>query len=238
MAECQLDTSRHSLRCNIPSRYWIDAVEKGSHTSCLLALIASFGLSVAWPSYSLAASVYTFTYTDNGKNPGWSASGYFSIPVIDFTDATPTSCFGITDCVTLPNTDITAASISITTPGGSATGLGLTYINQLGFNDFDVSVSPPNLEYGTTNYLVNTPAGCNPEQHACGVGIQAAFFGTGNAIFGPTGGTDISGAWVTTEGSTATPLPSTWLMLLSGFVGLGFLAFRGTKKGAVAITAA
>jgi choice-of-anchor C domain-containing protein len=35
-----------------------------------------------------------------------------------------------------------------------------------------------------------------------------------------------------------TPLPSTWLMLLSGFVGLGFLAFRGTKKGAVAIAAA
>jgi hypothetical protein len=28
----------------------------------------------------------------------------------------------------------------------------------------------------------------------------------------------------------ATPLPSTWLMLLSGFVGLGFLAYRGTKK--------
>lgn len=27
-----------------------------------------------------------------------------------------------------------------------------------------------------------------------------------------------------------TPLPSTWLMLLSGFVGLGFFAYRGTKK--------
>src|ERR1019366_9663064 len=30
----------------------------------------------------------------------------------------------------------------------------------------------------------------------------------------------------------ATPLPSTWLMLLSGFVGLGFFAYRGTKKAA------
>jgi hypothetical protein len=28
-----------------------------------------------------------------------------------------------------------------------------------------------------------------------------------------------------------TPLPSTWLMLLSGFVGLGLFAYRGTKKG-------
>lgn len=30
--------------------------------------------------------------------------------------------------------------------------------------------------------------------------------------------------------SAATPLPSTWLMMLSGFVGLGFLVYRGTKK--------
>ena len=29
---------------------------------------------------------------------------------------------------------------------------------------------------------------------------------------------------------SATPLPSTWLMLLSGFVGLGFFAYRGTTK--------
>jgi hypothetical protein len=37
--------------------------------------------------------------------------------------------------------------------------------------------------------------------------------------------------------TTLTPLPSTWLMLLSGFVGLGFFAYRGTKKNA-AIAAA
>jgi hypothetical protein len=38
--------------------------------------------------------------------------------------------------------------------------------------------------------------------------------------------------------SAATPLPSTWLMLLSGFVGLGFFAYRGTKKNAAALAAA
>jgi hypothetical protein len=37
---------------------------------------------------------------------------------------------------------------------------------------------------------------------------------------------------------TATPLPSTWLMLLSGFVGLGFFAYRGTKKNSAALAAA
>jgi hypothetical protein len=38
--------------------------------------------------------------------------------------------------------------------------------------------------------------------------------------------------------ASPTPLPSTWLMLLSGFVGLGFFAYRGTKKNAAAIAAA
>jgi cbb3-type cytochrome oxidase subunit 3 len=39
------------------------------------------------------------------------------------------------------------------------------------------------------------------------------------------------------DATTTTPLPSTWLMLLSGFVGLGFFAYRGTKKNAAAIAA-
>jgi hypothetical protein len=35
-----------------------------------------------------------------------------------------------------------------------------------------------------------------------------------------------------------TPLPSTWLMLLSGFVGLGYFAYRGTKKRTAVMAAA
>jgi hypothetical protein len=41
----------------------------------------------------------------------------------------------------------------------------------------------------------------------------------------PAGVTQIYGTWVTT-----TPLPTTWTMMLIGFVGFGFLAYRGTKK--------
>ena len=39
-------------------------------------------------------------------------------------------------------------------------------------------------------------------------------------------------------GNVVTPLPSTWLMLLSGFVGLGFFAYGGTKKNSAAIAVA
>jgi hypothetical protein len=37
---------------------------------------------------------------------------------------------------------------------------------------------------------------------------------------------------------TVTPLPSTWFMLLSGFVGLGFFVYRGTKKNTAALAVA
>jgi hypothetical protein len=37
---------------------------------------------------------------------------------------------------------------------------------------------------------------------------------------------------------SATPLPSTWTMLIAGFVGLGLFAYRGSKKNAAAIAAA
>lgn len=37
---------------------------------------------------------------------------------------------------------------------------------------------------------------------------------------------------------TATPLPSTWTMLIAGFLGLGFFAWRGSKMGSSAIAAA
>ena len=36
---------------------------------------------------------------------------------------------------------------------------------------------------------------------------------------------------VTIRDITATPLPSAWSMLLSGFIGLGLVAYRGGKKG-------
>jgi hypothetical protein len=38
--------------------------------------------------------------------------------------------------------------------------------------------------------------------------------------------------------AATTPLPSTWTMLIAGFVGLGFVAYRGKKKGSAAIAAA
>lgn len=43
---------------------------------------------------------------------------------------------------------------------------------------------------------------------------------------------------LSTSPLVASPLPSTWTMLIAGFVGLGFFGYRGTKKGDAAIAAA
>jgi hypothetical protein len=43
---------------------------------------------------------------------------------------------------------------------------------------------------------------------------------------------------VSLTATTATPLPSTWTMLIAGFIGLGFFAYRGTKNRSAATAAA
>jgi hypothetical protein len=58
--------------------------------------------------------------------------------------------------------------------------------------------------------------------------------GTSLGLPGNTDGPPVDRYDAGTFAATATPLPSTWLMLLSGFVGLGLLAFQGTKKASVA----
>jgi hypothetical protein len=49
---------------------------------------------------------------------------------------------------------------------------------------------------------------------------------------------DDAGSFVLDVGVTATPLPSTWTMLIAGFAGLGFFAYRGSKKNGAAVAAA
>jgi hypothetical protein len=77
-------------------------------------------------------------------------------------------------------------------------------------------------------------------------GITSPPFFTGTAesptfLLGSLTGlyTDSTGAVATALITISpTPLPSTWLMLLSGFVGIGFFAYRGTKKKPAALSPA
>jgi hypothetical protein len=64
-----------------------------------------------------------------------------------------------------------------------------------------------------------------------GTGNVSFFTAPINGNFSPVVDTYFEGSLTDiTETVSATPLPSTWLMLLSGFVGLGLVAYAGTKK--------
>jgi hypothetical protein len=63
-----------------------------------------------------------------------------------------------------------------------------------------------------------------------------------NGLFGPGGSPnfysyDISILVTPATESVAAPLPSTWTMMLIGFAGLGFFAYRGSKNGSAVAAA-
>jgi hypothetical protein len=66
---------------------------------------------------------------------------------------------------------------------------------------------------------------------------QLRVFSTSQATDGPEIGLPMSGVQLATGGiSTAVPEPATWAMMLLGFAGLGFMAYR--RKNKVALSAA
>jgi hypothetical protein len=61
-----------------------------------------------------------------------------------------------------------------------------------------------------------------------------------NSINNGSGNFDMPGVWSGPgiAAVSAAPLPSTWTMLIAGFAGVGFLAYRGKKKSSAALAAA
>jgi choice-of-anchor C domain-containing protein len=106
----------------------------------------------------------------------------------------------------------------------------------------DVSISAPSGSYGfsfdTTGYAYQTNMGWTQKSFTFTAGSTSellAFISTtsgysGNDVAPYAFGPALDNVAITDLGPSPTPLPSTWLMLLSGFVGLGFFAYRGTKK--------
>jgi len=82
-------------------------------------------------------------------------------------------------------------------------------------NDYDAAFASPLFSHGS---------------YELGPGTYLV---TGTVVLSPYGGGGAAAELV-----AATPLPSTWTMLIAGFIGLGFLGYRRTKKGSAALAAA
>jgi hypothetical protein len=70
---------------------------------------------------------------------------------------------------------------------------------------------------------------------SCTEGVPGSASGSIDPFFTTTA---TGGQFEFSPGVAATPLPPTWVMLLSGFTGFGFVASRWTKKKNAAIAAA
>lgn len=93
---------------------------------------------------------------------------------------------------------------------------------------------------GVTQDLTYTVTGANTHGNML-YASESLFFslvsGSNTISFASTDTSGDYGAVVGNVSLTATPLPATWTMLLAGFAGLGFIAYRGAKKSS-AIAAA
>jgi hypothetical protein len=102
------------------------------------------------------------------------------------------------------------------------------------------SVSPGLLLTAGVSYFLSAtaPSSLQGAWYYNGPGGSGTYYFNNGTMLGPFTSTlaafDVLGG----PAPATTPLPSTWLMLLSGFVGLGFFAYRGTKNRSAALTAA
>jgi hypothetical protein len=116
----------------------------------------------------------------------------------------------------------TVANLSSSAPGflGESTGItGGKYV-------FPTSlVLDPNVQYWVYENAAFSVTGGNTITGGQGYFAQ-------NASFGFNPGTGVSNNFtVSGDVASTVPEPSTWAMILAGFVGLGFAAFRRSTKG-------
>jgi hypothetical protein len=144
------------------------------------------------------------------------------------------------------------------TQTGSGTGTGTPLGAYTWTSSNDLTLPGTLVTFTTTNgsftdtYAGGTLSGTDSGSGTCGAGTCTGTFvdvvtgGTG-AYLGDTGtltlGATLDVATNAVSGTetgslTTTPLPSTWLMLLGGLVGLGFFVYRGPKKNTAALAAA
>jgi hypothetical protein len=205
------------------------------------AIAFCFGGIVAGTMPLSAEVIDTFTFATPPQPPygdstpdGWNASGSFSIPASDFSG---------TGSVTIPNSDITALSFTLTYPGGSigtftypggSVVFDLADVSAGGTSTFTVTGSSPPVLYDGAGFLAAIGEANILIAENIVPGLWG-FLGGSTPLLGGSPplaiATDVAGYWTTTQTGTA-PEPSTWAMMLLGFAGLSFARWRWSRKAA------
>jgi hypothetical protein len=143
----------------------------------------------------------------------------------------------VTGTIVLPNGDGTFAASSLTIDSyPAALGLGPTPIGSFTQElENTFTVSGGNITSGEFegNLDASTALFISSDFTGGGSGLDLE----GCACLATQGVLD-SGDLTLAFAPVATPLPATWTMLIAGFAGLGFFAYRGSKKSTGALASA
>ncbi len=209
--------------------------EQADKKSRYVLAVGAVALAVAVSAAPVKAATVTdiISFTDTGTYP---TNGDPAYPYNPFGVAT--ASFSITFDTTQTYVDqsitgvITGLAYSVTDAFFSPSNLTLNPIT-------DFSYSPG----GTLQLfsLANVYGGGALPAGTSDITISINGFGgpLGSAVFYSQAG--FPDTLTTNGGATIldpTPLPSTWTMLIAGFLALGFFAYRGTKKNSAALAVA
>jgi hypothetical protein len=212
------------------------AIRMLASRSAIVTALITFIPAIGFPGYAAYASViYSNFGAGNSYSccQGWGVFGGSFGSGADAMSFTPTAAADVSQ-IDLPlNTFIgnsAGVTISLWTNVGGDLGaqLGSWSATLPDSGLLTISgISGVHLDALASYYLAASESGSAIDDwNWNSVGATGPYInaGTSNAS-GTLGAFDVLAADVST-----TPLPSTWLMLLGGFVGLGFFAYRGTKK--------
>jgi hypothetical protein len=168
----------------------------------------TFGTGITWTSSNPTGAVFGYT-----SYYGFAVGNWTGTPMAGTDDGTSSMTFTLA-------TPVAAFLTELDWAAGYSNGLNI-YIDA--YNTKGTLIDSLELANGSANLV-------SPGYY----GFQEASNDIASITL--TGG-DIGSRNISVS-LAATPLPPTWLMLLSGFVGLGFFAYRGKRKNAAAAFAA
>jgi hypothetical protein len=205
----------------------------GPISSVIAAALLSGALM---PSFvpSANASVFEYTVTGTDSVYGYSYTADVFLNVSGGLASSGTGTLSGSFATILFGGPETLTLVTPSTPGAE-TPLG--YRDSIGTDIFDVDTVVP-VDNNGLLFIIGTPFafGKNDLFSFWSGPDQALFDGQGIAYL------DFASANLTLSqlslGAAAAPLPSTWTMMLIGFVGLGFIVYRGTKNRSAANAAA
>ncbi len=134
----------------------------------------------------------------------------------------------------------TAGNYTLTGVTGIANGLAIAGLSAYANSDNMVfSPSTPSVDEGGISF---TTSGDTWNIYS----LNGNYYITSVNLFNDPNGVGVVGGNFGTELTSlsiedplpSTPLPSSWTMLIAGCLGLGLLAYRGSKKGSAAVAAA